>query len=466
MQNLDTRGITFQTDFTADELAKRRERLTEKMGSGVALLQGVTVPAGFDAVRQNNEIYYLCGVEAPHAYLWIDAAADISRLYLRPRNEKEERNEGPSLSSDDVELARKLTGVSEVRPLSSLPEDLKGQKLLYLLHAGAEGRCMCRDTLSFMQRCVDADPLNRRPSAEANLIARVKDLCPDAEIRDLSPLIDGLRLVKSPAEVAVLRQAGRLSALAVTEAMRSTRPGVMEYQLGAIADYIYEINGARGPGYRAIIAGGSNIWLTHYFRNACVLSDGDLVLMDYAPDVNNYTSDIGRMWPVNGKYSPPQRELYGLIVEYHKTMLSLIRPGPTPEQIHLEAAAKMRPVIENWTFSKPAWRKAGFALLDFKGHLSHGVGMAVHEAASYYGKPLEPGRVFAVDPQLWVPEEKIYVRCEDTVAVTENGCEVLTAAAPLELDDIERTIAEKGMLQTYPAHPEPRPPFCKKVHMW
>ena len=127
-----------------------------------------------------------------------------------------------------------------------------------------------------------------------------------------------------------MRRTGRLSARAVAEAMRSTRPGVSEYQLGAVADYFYPRNGARGEGYRPIIAAGANIWHVHYYRCDGALRDGDLVLMDYAPDLCHYTNDIGRMWPVNGMYSPVQRELYGFMVEYHKAVLARIRPGVLP----------------------------------------------------------------------------------------------------------------------------------------
>jgi Xaa-Pro aminopeptidase len=149
-----------------------------------------------------------------------------------------------------------------------------------------------------------------------------------------------LRLIKSESEIELLRKAGKLTAVAIVEAMRSTRPGVMEYQLDAVMRYTYLVNGSRDAGYRAIIAGGPNTWYGHYKANDQPLADGDLVLADCAPDYRYYTSDIGRMWPVNGHYSDVQRELYGFIVEYHKTFLDLIRPNVAPEQILDEAAVR------------------------------------------------------------------------------------------------------------------------------
>jgi Xaa-Pro aminopeptidase len=217
---------------------------------------------------------------------------------------------------------------------------------------------------------------------------------------------------------------------------------MVEYQLGAIANYVFLSHGARGEGYRSIIASGRNAWFAHYFRNTSVMKDGDLVLMDSAPDLGYYTSDVGRMWPVNGVYAQWQRELYGFIVEYHKALLARIRPGVTADQIHGEAAAEMAKVVERTPFSKGTYREAARRTLEFKGHLSHPVGMAVHDPGGYRDRPLAPGVVFAVDPQMWVPDEELYIRVEDTVVVTERGIENLTREAPLELDDVEAVMRE------------------------
>ncbi len=224
----------------------------------------------------------------------------------------------------------------------------------------------------------------------------------------------------------------------------------MEYQLDAVSKYIFSANGARGEGYPSIIAGGANMWYAHYMRNDCVLNDGDIVLMDHAPDCGYYTSDIGRIWPVNGKYSPWQRELYGFCVRYHKALLSRIRPGVSARQIMDEAAEEMRKAIEQATFSKPIYEQAARQMLKSRGHLSHGVGMEVHDAGDYQARLLCPGMVFAVDPMMRIDEERLYIRIEDTVLVTENGMENFTGGAPTELDDVEKLMKEEGILQKYP----------------
>ncbi|MEO2023896.1 MAG: M24 family metallopeptidase, partial [Pirellulaceae bacterium] len=293
-------------------------------------------------------------------------------------------------------------------------------------------------------------PWDGRESREEQFMANVAGSVPDAVIRDVVPLLDELRGCKSRQEIELMRIAGKLSAQAVTEAMRCTVPGCWEYQLASVAEYVFRVNGADGGAYRPIVAGGENIWNAHYYRNHCQLAEGDLVLMDYAPDYQYYTSDIGRMWPVSGKYSPQQRELYGYIVNYHKTLLGLIRPGVMAEDVENEAAEIMRPIVEQTVWSQDSFCKGAEATLEFRGHLSHGVGMAVHDVWNYRQEPLKPGVVLALDPQMWIQEQEIYIRVEDTVVVTEDGVENLTADAPLELDHVESVIQEHGMLQKFP----------------
>jgi Xaa-Pro aminopeptidase len=244
------------------------------------------------------------------------------------------------------------------------------------------------------------------------------------------------------------------------EAIKSTRPGVFEYQLDAAARYVFLVNGARLDGYRSITASGTdNINNMHYYRNNAQLKDGDLVLMDYAPDYGYYVSDIARVWPVNGKYAPWQRELLQFVLQYHKAVLARIRPGVTPRQIMDEAKVGMEPVFSKAKFSKPIYEKAARTLVERGGGVfSHPVGMAVHDDGEYTRRggsdPLKPGHVFAVDPQLRVPEENLYLRYEDVVVVTETGVENFTDFLASELDDIEKLVGKGGIMHAYPAMSE------------
>jgi len=437
----------FQTHFPPAEFAARRASVFDALGGAAAVVQGGPEVRGFEVFRQTNEFYYLCGVEVPHSYLLLDGRDRRTMLFLPERDPSQSASEGESLADRDETTVCATTGVDSVCRVGALLTHLKDARTLYVPHSPAEGRAMCRDTLRHANRTAAADPWDSSTSREGRFLDLLRTRVPGAEICDLSPALDALRVLKSPAEVALIRRASELCGRAVLAAMRATKPGVWEYQLGALASYQYESSGAQGEGYRAIIAGGENAWNAHYFRNGCVLNDGDLVLMDHAPDCGYYTSDIGRMWPVNGTYSPLQCELYGFVVEYQKALLKRIRPGAMAAQVHAEAAEEMTAVVERWSFSKPLYEAAARRMLEFQGPLSHSVGMAVHDVGDYKPGPLEPGMVFAIDPQMWVPEEKLYLRCEDTVVVTGDGSENLTGFVPVELDAVEAVMREDGMLQ-------------------
>jgi Xaa-Pro aminopeptidase len=445
-------SLHFQKDFGAEELADRRRRVMRAMGEGVAVIAGAGDVPGFDPIRQTNDFYYLTGVEVPNAYLTMDAKAGRSVLYLPPRDAKHEKSDGPSLSDEDGAFVLARTGIDEVRPLSRLVADLSSHAgTVWVMRASAEGSRQCQDTLRRYEKTVLSDPLDGRLSRETHLLARLAQLSPRAEFKDLSPVVHRQRLIKSPAEISVMRIAAKLSALATVEAMKATRAGVYEFQLAAVADYVFGANGAQGAGYRPIIATGKNIWMMHYWRNNAPLRDGELVLFDYAPDYNNYTSDIGRMWPVNGRYSPPQRELYGFVLKHHAALLESIRPGRTKDEMLAEAADRMRPIVESTKWSKPIYKAGALKLLESKRPLSHGVGMPVHESDEWASRQIESGLVFTVDPELVVPEEELYIRVEDTVVVTQDGIENLTASCPREMEEVERLMQEPGMLQNHPA---------------
>lgn len=437
----------YQTHFTPEEFKSRREKVFDYIGpESVALIQGAVDPGGFALPRQNNTFYYLCGVENTYAYLLLDGKTRTSTLFLDHNNTRGWDN---VLSLSDIDRAIEMTGIENIKPVEEL--ELPRVKTIYTSFSPAEGSAQQRMELNVRNRKIANDRWDGRPSREKNLIALLSTRYPNSVVSDLSPLIDEMRSIKSPKEIELLRKAGELSAMAIVEAMKSSESGVYEYQLDAAARYIFQVNGARGEGYRSITASGvRNISDGHYYYNSDPLKDGDLVLMDYAPDYGYYTSDIGRMWPVNGKFNDWQRELCTYILEYHKAVLSRIRPGVMVEDIMAEAAVAMKPLIDKVGFSKPEYEAAVMKMIESGGGVfSHTVGMAVHDDAHYKGDVLKAGQVFAVDPQLWVRKENLYMRVEDTVVVTEDGVEVLTSGAPIELDEIEKLVKKKGIVQQY-----------------
>jgi Xaa-Pro aminopeptidase len=237
--------------------------------------------------------------------------------------------------------------------------------------------------------------------------------------------------------------------------MKATEPGVYEYQMDAAARYVFLVNGARLDAYRSITAAGmTNIVSLHYFRNTSQAKAGDLVLMDYAPDFRYYTSDIGRMWPVSGTFNLEQRALLGFILEYRNAIIERIKPGVTSQQVMDEARLAMEPVFAKTKFVKPEHEQAARDLVRTGGGVfSHSVGMAVHDVGGR-SNPLKVGQVFSVDPQLRMRDASgntiLYMRYEDVGVVTETGFENFTAFMPSTLEEIERTVRMKGMVQDYP----------------
>jgi Xaa-Pro aminopeptidase len=420
-------------------------------------MQGTNGLAGFNGFRQSNNFYYLCGLESAHAYLLLNGKNKKTTLYLPHRDEGRERGEGKVLSAEDADLVQELTGVDRVRGLEFLSIDLVGTGLirppapvLYMQLSPAETGADSRDELLAGQARISSDPWDGRPSREANLIHLINQRFPQFVVRDLSPILDSMRLIKSQKEIDLIRVATQIAGLGIIEAMRSTSPGVFEYQLDAAAKYIFYLNGSQGEGYASIIGGGTNAYMGHYFHKTDVLKDGDLVLMDFAPDYKYYTSDVTRIWPVNGKFSTEQRELYNFIVAYRDALFRYIKPGTTSTIILEKAAEDMKKYLVGKKFLKPSHLKAVEEGLSFRGHFQHPVGMAVHDVGRVRNTELRPGMVFTIDPMIWIRDERLYIRIEDVAVVTVNGVENLSAFVPSAIDDVERTIKEKGLVQFRP----------------
>ncbi len=449
----------YQSDFPPEEFKVRWQLLFDRMGTNaVAVVQGMSVTDGYIFPRQYNTFYYLSGVETPGAYLLLDGRTRRVILYLPRRNEALERAEGKVLTADDAEQVKRLTGVDAVEGLEKLTEpdwpigrltpEGRTRPAVYAEFSPAEGAGQSRGELVAAATARALDPWDGETTRQARFVELLRVRQPRVEIRDLTPILDAMRTVKSRREVALIRRASQLAGFGLMEAMRSTEPGVAEYQLEAAARFVFLVNGARLEAYRSITASGTeNISNMHYYRNTAVLKNGDLVLMDYAPDYRYYVSDVGRVWPVDGKFSAWQRELLQFVLEYHKAVLSRIRPGVTPASIQDEAKQAMEPVFARTKFSKPIYEQAARRLVETGGGVfSHTVGMAVHDVGGYR-ESLKPGHVFSVDPQLRVPEENLYLRYEDTVVVTDTGVENFTDFLPMELDAIEQLVQEKGVVQ-------------------
>lgn len=457
-------GSIFTTDFPAEEFVQRRQKVYDAIGAeAVAVVQGAPSPVGYIRFRQSNEFYYLCGVETPHAYLLIDGAARRSVLYLPHRNEGRERSEGKLLSAEDAEQVRQLTGVEAVYGTELLSEHLgrfgRGGivKSVYVPHQPAEGFATSRDLAVRTNNDIASDPWDGRRSREAEFIRLLKERVPPLAIRDLSPILDELRLIKSPRELVLIRKATRLSGLSLIEGMRSTQPGVYEFELDAMAKYVYYRNGAQGEAYYSLVQSGPNALYGHYNAGKRQMKDGDMLLMDFAPDVGYYMADVTRVWPVNGTFSPSQKELYTFYLGCYRAIIQAIRPGQTAMAIKQTAAGEMEKILSRTKFSKPLYEQAARRFVENyrqgasnpRTTLGHWVGMATHDVGNDTG-PLKPGMVFTIEPSLQVREEGINMRLEDMILITEKGAENMSAFVPMEIPEIEQIMKEEGMVQRYP----------------
>ena len=443
--------------FPPEEFAARRAKVIEKIGDAVAILQGTTERPGEQALRQNNQFFYLTGVVEPRAIVTIDGRTRKTTLYLLPRNERREsRMLGPALSPGPAAAA--ATGIDEVLPrddfataVAALARD--GRALYTPFRPEVLGEASSSDPAA-LWRATKADPWDGRISREEQFVQRLKAAAPQAVVTDLDPVIDALRTIKSAREIAVIREATRLTGLGIMEAMRDARPGMTEYELQAPAEFVFKKGGAYGPSYFALIATGRNTYYSHYHKNTDTLKDGDLVQFDYAPDYKYYQSDVTRVFPANGTFTPRQREFYTIYLKLYQAVMTSIRVHATASQILAEAVPKMDAIMSAFTFTDPKIKAAATRFVEgYRGRmatartLGHWVGMEVHDVSGGRTGPLtyEPGMIFTIEPAMQIEDERLGLRLEDMILITGKGYENMSAFVPVEIEAIEQLMKQPGL---------------------
>ncbi len=256
----------FTDSLPKEEFAERRAKLFDKIGDGVAIIQGTAETGNAKKFRQNNQFYYLTGVEVPRAILLMDGKTKRSTLFLPPRNERSERSEGPILTPGPE--AVQLTGIEAVEARDAFETALKGvaasPRTAYMpARPEVLGGASVSDPRGLWNASA-ADPWDGGKSRETRFIDKLRAAAPSLDIKDLDPLIDDLRFVKSPREIALIRESTRIAGVAMMEAMRSARPGMYEYEIEAIGDYIFKVHNAQGVAYFALVAAGKNSHYPHY----------------------------------------------------------------------------------------------------------------------------------------------------------------------------------------------------------
>jgi Xaa-Pro aminopeptidase len=448
-------ALLFTHSLPREEFAERRARVLDAIGDGLAVLQGAAEYPAYVRFRQNNQFYYLTGVEVPRAILLLDGHAGTATLFLQPRNAQLERSEGPVLVPG--EEAQRLTGIAAIRPRSEFAAAFAaaaaGGRTVYTpFRAEVFGAGTPRAAQAQAEATAE-DPWDGRPSREQQFMWRL-ERTPGIVLEDLDPVIDRLRLIKSDREIALVREATRLAGNAIIEVMRSATPGMHENALEAIGDYVFKHGGSQGVAYFALAASGTNAHYPHYHGGTAELAAGDLVLFDYAPDYRYYASDVTRMFPVNGRWSPVQRELYTVYLRLYRTLMDSVRPGAAPRDLILEAAAKMDGIVAGFPFTRDEHKRAAEAFVERlrqsqRNSLGHMVGMAVHDVQPGF-ETLQPGMIFTIEPALTIPDQRVYIRLEDVLLVTASGYENLSGFVPADPDAIESLMAERGRFEPQP----------------
>jgi Xaa-Pro aminopeptidase len=452
-------GRAFTSNFTTQEFAARRTKIYDAIGpEAIAVMQGLPSVHSSAIFRQSNEFFYVSGVVAPQALLLMDGSTKKTTLYLPKQNTSRAATEGELLSSDDPAKTASMTGVDEVKSPDQLAVDLKAKtsaKTIYVPFAPTEGSSESPDGARRRTADAAADPWDGRISRENHFRALLKTHAPSLEQKDLSPILNEMRAIKSPAEIAIITRATKIGGEAILEAMRSSAPGLAEHELDALAQFIFVRHGTQGEAYRAIVASGTAAMNAHHRAGPKTMDDGELVLMDYCPDLGYYRCDVTRQWPVNGKFTAVQRELYGFYLGIYEAVLYAIKPNITAQQVLQAALPKMEAILSSTKFSKPLYENAAKQFVERYrnsaargGNLGHAVGMATHDFGGGSGM-MRPGLVFTIEPEFRIPEEQIFIRLEDMIVITETGATILSDFVPRSIDAVEEVIAQPGLLQQY-----------------
>ena len=414
--------------FTADDFARRRAKVMEQIGEGIAILHGAELPEGYIPFRQDNNFFYLTGVEIPNAKLILDGKAKTAILFVPDRMSGDIKKEAWITAGAKDAATYKMTRIVSTNNFTGyLNYYASSGQPFHILSAPEETTEMSRDRCAGHRVDHMNDPWDGRIPKEINFINKVKERFPLTTVKDLTPVLDMMRWVKDEKEINLIRECGRIGALGFDEAMRVTRPGMYEYQVVAACDFIYQNEGTQGPAYFAIAASGERGLTWHYNANNHKMKDGDVILLDYAPDHHYYVTDITRTWPVGEKFTDVQLKMYNCIKEVEEKVIAAMKPGVTVQDLEKVA--------------KEVYIKHGYEKL-FPGYIGHFVGMAVHDVGPY-DKPFVEGVVFNVEPIIEDKELKIHLRLEDTIVITKTGSENLTGKAATEVEKIYKLKKEK-----------------------
>lgn len=431
--------------MTKQKFHSRRQALLKRMdlSSAAVIFSAPEVIRSADSnypYRQNSDFWYLTGFNEPEAVLILiksDKGHNQSVLFSRARDLTSEIWLGRYLGQEE---APAILGVDYALPFDEINQQLhlliNGLNVIY--HAQGE--------YDYADRILH-NALNKlRKGRRQNFLVPLTQT-------DWRPWLHNMRLFKSPEELVIIRHAAKISAAAITRAIQKCRPGMFEYELEAEIQYECARLGARYPSYNTIIGSGKNGCVLHYTDNKCLMYDGDLVLVDAGCEYQGYASDITRTFPVNGKFSQPQRAMYAIVLSMQLCALRLFKPGANIRQVNdqvvrimitrLVELGIMKGEVEQ-LFSEQAHHQF------YMHSLSHWLGLDVHDVGSYgfpsHDQVLEPGMVLTVEPGLYIAPDAgvvatyrgVGIRIEDDILITSYGNENLTSSVVKDITAIEK----------------------------
>jgi Xaa-Pro aminopeptidase len=428
---LSTIGSALERQPNADYHA-RREALGKKVNGVVVLFSNIERPSDLYLFRQDENFYYLTGWNQPVGALLIASAAEAKGdtparpyteiFFLPTRNMTQEKWTGPKLGPENPD-APKITGFDQVEDLTKLPEEIDK----YLAAARPQ---IYTDVATQSQESMSAEPL-----------AFLKHLNPYVSLADVRPMISSLRTTKDAGEIALIRKAVDASVAAHFAAFKAVKPGVNEHEISALMQYEWDKRGCERVAYAPIVGSGINSTVLHYSQDDQVMQSGDVVLIDAAGEYSMYASDITRTMPVNGHFTPRQREIYDIVLGAQQAA----------EAAFVSGKSNMKRDDPN-SLQKVAYDYINSHGKDLHGEplgkyfihgLGHSVGLNVHDSTDYT-IPWGPGQVFTIEPGIYIPEEKIGVRIEDDYWVDANGKLVkLSGALPSKADEVEKLMSGK-----------------------
>jgi Xaa-Pro aminopeptidase len=396
--------------FETSEYSARRQKLMENIPDGFAVVRNAS------GNKPNLDFLYLCGVKVPNAVLIIDGQNKESRLfYTTSANHLKGEGMNPELATNPknatgIEYWDKADLFSE-----ALTERIKAGGVLYTPFSAEE----------FNKDVSTRSEWDGRLTREHQFVKILNGKYKGTEVKDCSQMIWDLRMIKSKAEIEKMRMAAKIGAEAMNAVVEAAHPGMYEYELSALFEYECKKRGCHEMAFDVIISSAENHKFLHYAQHNRLLTDGDFLVVDSGPAWEDYDTDISISFPINGKFTPRQKEIYEACKAVSMACLEFYKPGITG----YEVGAKVRELMisKGYDVNTDAFSRLRF----FKeGGITHSVGLATHDCGgSDVPKdiPLKVGMVFACDVFATFPDEKLGVRVENTVLITEKGCENLSA---------------------------------------